>query len=331
MGDENIIECENYLQVIADFFNLGKIISFSEINMGLVNTSWKLITQKGSYVVRKLPSYKTIEELQTEQSIILSLDDSEFSYSLPTPISSFQGEIFFEENNALIWVYEYIEGEVYESLDAFSLEEIAYMFQELHSLPTPSNHQTLKNNLLTKESVMAGLDSAFLVSKEKTDSASKLVQKSYSSFKKFLELITLSSDSIAIIHADITSENILFKEGHLSAILDFEHAGVGSPIEDITVFLQRECSFNNQLDFTKISAFMKIYCENKLFKKEGAQLFFSYALLHYIDDFCYFYWVLQNEPERDVSFEHLEQTANIINWSVENKSKIVDFFREFCE
>ena len=319
------------LQVVADYFNLGKINSFSEINMGLVNTSWKIITQKGKFVIRKLPSYKTKMELETEQKIILHLHNSSFSYSLPTPLISTKNTSFFKKNDELIWVYKYIDGDLYETLDESSLEEIAIMFRELHSISPEEYSNLLKNNLLTKEKILGSLNSALKLSKGKKDEASRLVKKSYSKFIKILESIIIPSDSIAIIHADITSENILFKNGGLSAILDFEHAGVGLPIEDITIFLQRECSSNNQLDFNKMNLFLKKYCEDEPLKKDDAKLFFNYAILHYVDDFCYFYWVLQNEPERDVSFEHLEQTANLIYWTIENKDKILSFLKEFCE
>ena len=61
------------LQEVAYEFALGKIKTYKKSNQGIVNHNWIVTTRRGTYVIRGVPSFRTIRQVQFEQRLIEAL------------------------------------------------------------------------------------------------------------------------------------------------------------------------------------------------------------------------------------------------------------------
>ena len=105
------------------------------------------------------------------------------------------------------------------------------------------------------------------------------------------------------IHRDLISENLLWKEGRLAGVIDFEHvSGSNDPIvKDIAVTMQYCCRDNKArhlLDVDSVRRFLQSYTESHPLSNREIALIPDLMTAGFLDDFAYAFWMLRNDPVR---------------------------------
>ena len=202
-------ELEEYLQS----YSLGNLISYEGIIEGIENTNYKIITDKGCYIL-------TIFEKRVDPEDIPFFIDlhnhlSENNFACPIPIKNKDDNVidFLKSKKAII--ISFLEGEKINSPNPSICEEVGTMVAKLHTI-TKSFNKSRKNSLGLKKW--------------------REIYNSFSNIKehKFLNIIKSIDDELyfleknwpnnlpsGIIHGDLFKDNIFFQNNNLSGVIDF--------------------------------------------------------------------------------------------------------------
>jgi thiamine kinase len=205
---------------VASIPELSGVKHFELLNRGVVNETWRLFTDAGSFVLRQdTPMVKT-----------LGLDrHSEIDVLEIAAKSGLGPTVIWADPDAGLLLTEYIEGVAWSEVDLDShqnLIRIAKRLNYLHRIPT--DLQTLKAVCFSNYAIRYAQQLA-------TSEAEQLAD----------EIIALDeewcSDSSrhVLCHNDLVCSNIIDvqPDGELM-LIDWEYAGCGEPYFDLAVFLQ---------------------------------------------------------------------------------------------
>jgi len=101
----------------------------------------------------------------------------------------------------------------------------------MHQVPTHSVSESIPGQGIDAERRMLSDIDQFETAWRSTGIASLALEMAYGWLRKNISLA--SSGRRAIIHRDVGCHNLLAKDGHLTAILDWETALIGDPAQDI--------------------------------------------------------------------------------------------------
>ncbi len=258
-------------QAIADLYEIGPISDLMPLSLGISNSNYRVEAKGKSYLL-KVSNDKGQQELNQEMSLLLYLAELEFPYSL-TPYKTINNDV----------VYQYVEkfGALFPFLDGIppgpsdiACEEIGRGLASLHSL----QHTDKLNMIRDHEVVGFGAKEVFHFTRSSQCPAD---------FKELFDLMfphqltwfQEHSWEKGIIHGDLYSDNTLFKNEKLQALLDFEQAGRGEYILDIGISISGTCLEKGRLIPPLIRSFLRGYeSVRPLPKEEKLHLADSIAL-----------------------------------------------------
>ncbi len=252
------------IQYIADNYNL-KVLEFAPIVGGNGNSSYKLITQKGKYVLTVCDD-KTLDEVTVMGKLLELLEQHDFPCT----------RVLLSVNKDLITMYMdkpvmlkgYIEGQVFECLDTKMLTQFGAEAAKLNQIPTP--------NYLPKEHPygrslfpqVMGLN----------------IDKKYESWlkKQMNDLERDISPDLprALIHGDLFYDNLLFENTKFNAIIDFEEACHYYRVFELGMAIIGSCVKDTLVDFEKARALVQGYqqiSQLEPIEKDSLQMFVQYA------------------------------------------------------
>ena len=197
------------IEKILGLYELGPLLSFTPMDGGLANSSMKIVTGGGSYVL-SVCDEKEMHEIKRICTVLEYLEDHQF----PTTraIQTRKGESHIDYRGKPLYVKEFIAGEVVEHLNSHQLYEIGAALAMLHQIPPPP-----------------GLQYRFSYGIECFDelnerSSAEAYFQWLSSCRKRVEEARNEPLPRGFVHGDLFFDNILFANGSLVALLDFEEA-----------------------------------------------------------------------------------------------------------
>ncbi len=209
------------------------------------NTTFKILADDNkNYAMRVSTNFrKWPEHIWAESQWLLQLA-AEGSINAPVPILNLQGEpysnhyFFYQGSNIDVIVYPWIEGEV--ARDNPTKEQLFALGQamaKMHQLSKDWEPQGYANFLEVDRPLMVRRDNLFsfeqpLISPE----IYKLLFELRNRSERLFETLKERSDR-QLIHADLHFGNILWDSEGKMSILDFDDAGIGSPLQDIAISL----------------------------------------------------------------------------------------------
>jgi Ser/Thr protein kinase RdoA (MazF antagonist) len=181
------------------------------------------------------------EHIWAESQWLLQLA-AEGSIKAPVPILNLQGEpysnhyFFYQGSNIDVIIYPWIEGEV--ARDNPTEEQLFALGQamaRMHQLSKDWEPQGYANFLDVDRPLMVRRDNLFsfqqpLISPEIYQLLFELRSRSEKLFDSLKERFDRQ-----LIHADLHIGNILWDSEGKMSILDFDDAGIGSPLQDIAI------------------------------------------------------------------------------------------------
>lgn len=208
MATYTVLTRELVEQIIGNY-PVGTVTEFYPLDGGLANSSMKVVTETGTYVL-SVCDEKDFSEVDRLCSILHYLDEQDF----PTTkvIASNDGALHLVYNDKPVYLKKFIEGEVISPLDAEKTGEVGAALAWLHAIPSHP-----------------GLLDHFSYGKESFEELRGVTSDNeYLTwlFKRQQQIVAGCSDALptGFIHGDLFYDNMLFTDNRLGAILDFEEA-----------------------------------------------------------------------------------------------------------
>jgi homoserine kinase type II len=222
---------------ISEGFGLGDVDHWRPIAAGTINSNFEIATRRGRYFVR-INEGKSLEDVAWEGELSAHLAES--GVPTPVPLRSFDGARLVEHRGLLISAFPWLRGHHPRAGEVVpeAAHEIGRALAGIH---------------------VAGLD--FRGARRAGIYTWPLIRERFEGFRTstdpaLAQAIAILGEELAtidaraaerdalprsIIHGDLFRDNVLFDDGHLVALLDFEQASDGAPVYDLAVALNDWC------------------------------------------------------------------------------------------
>jgi len=297
------------IQDIADNYNL-KVIEFAPIDGGNGNSSYKLTTQKGKYVLTVCDD-KTLDEVTVMGKLLLLLQQHNFPCT--RVISSINKDLITLYRDKPVMLKGYIEGQVFECLDAEMLVQLGAETARLNQIPAPNYLPTEHPYGRSHFPQVVGLN----------------IDAKYEVWLK-KQIDDLERDIApdlprALIHGDLFFDNLLFEKTNFNAIIDFEEACHYYRTFELGMAIIGSCVEDMIVDFEKARALVQGYQQISPLEqneKESLQMFVQYAAT------ATSYWRFNKynieSPEADKASKHWQMVELAESVNTVSKTKFID-------
>jgi len=246
---------EAHLKEFFSKYDLGKVLKYEEIKEGIENTNYYVELEKGKFILTLYEKRVEEKDLPFFISLMKNLFDKKFPS--PEPIINRNGNYISEILNKKAAVVSFLEGKAKKILEPNECYEIGIHTAKLHLITNKLNGK--RENKLSVNSWRE------LYNKVKID-CSKIYKDLPNIIEKNLDIIEKNwpkSIPSGIIHADLFSDNIFFKNKKLSGIIDYYFSCNDFYAFEIAICLNALCfeGKNENLSFnvTKAKRFIDGY------------------------------------------------------------------------
>lgn len=197
------------VEQILNNYPVGKLREFQSLDGGLANSSMKVVTESGTYVL-SVCDEKDFSEINRLCAILHYLEEADF----PTTrvIATHEGAFYVAYDGKPVYLKRYIEGDVMSPLDNSQVFKVGSALARLHAI---APHESLLGHFSYGIESFAELEE----SAGENDFLKWL-------FERRSEIAAGCTDTLprGFVHGDLFYDNMLFVNGELAAILDFEEA-----------------------------------------------------------------------------------------------------------
>ena len=246
---------ENELKKFFFNYNLGKLLNYKEIKEGIENTNYFIQTEKGKFILTLYE--KRVEERDLPLFISLMRNLFDKNFPSPEPIVNKNGNYISEILEKKAAVVSFLDGYAKKILNPSDCHEVGINTAKLHLITkdlTGKRENKLSVNSWRK-----------IYNKVKKD-CSKIHTNLPEIIEKNLDVIERNwpkNIPSGIIHADLFSDNIFFKDDKLSGIIDYYFSCYDFYAFEIAICLNALCfeGMNENLSFniTKSKKFIDGY------------------------------------------------------------------------
>ncbi len=264
MANYSTIE-KKELERLLCAYDVGQVFDYHELKGGLANSSFKINSDQGSYILT-ICDEKNFDEVRSMVNLLNLLKEKKF----PTTriVKTRKGHDIVEYKKKPVLLKKYIDGRVADDLSTGMLLQLGQAVFTLHEIPVPRNLcENFAFGLESFEDVInADLDHPF---------PQWLKEK-----KGYLQYHISEDLPRGLAHGDIFYDNMLYVGGRLKAIIDFEEACHYYKVFDLGMCALGCCVENGHISLDKVRAFVKGYEQGRELETEERvqlRLFIEYA------------------------------------------------------
>ena len=264
MANYSTIERKD-LETLLCAYDVGEILDFHELKGGLANSSFKINSAHGSYILT-ICDEKNVNEVQSMVNLLNLLNEKKFPTTRIVKTRNRDNTVAYKGKPVLL--KKYIDGLVEANLTTGMLLQIGQAVFTLHEIPVPKNlRQKFAYGLESFEDVIdSGMDHPFpqWLKEKKADLQYHIIQ-------------TLPR---GLVHGDIFCDNMLYVNDRLEAIIDFEEACHYYKIFDLGMCALGCCVENGHVLPDKVRALIQGYERGRKLETEERKqlrLFIEYA------------------------------------------------------
>jgi len=236
---------------ILALYGLDREHQLTPLSLGISNSNYKIEVSGKSYLL-KVSNDKNKDELQEEQDILALLKKNGYPYSLK-PFRCLNGEIVYQLENFIGVLYPFVEGIPPGPSDSTCFE-IGAALGKLHKLNTTGQ----ENQIRSYSNVGFG-PREILKYIDGPNAEKKYIEKFFEVFPDKLQTLRDTDFPCGVIHGDLYYDNTLFKNDHLTAVLDFEQAGWGEYLLDLGISISGTCLEKGRIIHPLIASYIKGY------------------------------------------------------------------------
>jgi len=311
-GGDCSLRIPREIEDAASAWSIGRILTCRRATRGVVNRNFILGTTDGKYVLRQVSRahHQTPRDLEFELAYLDYLKHAGFPYQIPTAIATTKGSLFENVQGHYFWVYKFLEGSVVEKLNETHLAQLAKMMAEYHLLIERSALDNGKpaSDLYNRTATLNEIEKY----RRETLQKNKIARNERTLLEESAKMILILRDlndgpdqkpRLCPIHRDLISENLIWKQGKLAGVIDFEHvSGTNDPVvKDIAVTMQyccRDRRVTHQLDIDSARQFLQSYTDSHPLSDGEIALIPNLMTAGFADDFAFALWMQRNNPDR---------------------------------
>ncbi|XYI03552.1 phosphotransferase [Sorangium sp. So ce1128] len=316
---------------IIGTYGLGAVLRHESTVGGAVNQNWVVQTTHAKIVLRCVAVERAPEDLSFEHAFIEYLAGVPVPYELPVPLKTRCGATFLSWSGRLFWAYRYIAGDTHVFDDESPLQiaramanlhdaasradiglgkptstpfQLDWLIAEMEASRHPSDERWLDDPRFTyyRDRIDAVVD---MVSRQNGDG--------YDELQRFP------------IHGDWSWDNVVFREGRIHGLLDFDNARLDTAIRDLTCYIQGDCiraPGSYILDVETARPVIAEYRRHRPLSRQELLLIPEIAAAELADGFWWKYHELVNGRADAVSLDALKSIFEGIRWYTDNGPSI---------
>ena len=236
-------------------YSLGKLINFKEIKEGIENTNYFIELEKGKFILTLYE--KRVEEKDLPFFVGLMKNLFNKKFPCPEPIINKNGSYISTILNKKAAVVSFLDGEEKKNLDPDDCYEVGIYAAKLHLIT--KDLVAKRKNKLSVESWREIYSKIKKNCSKIHNDLPKIIEKNLNEIEKNWPKNIPSG----IIHADLFSDNIFFKNKKISGIIDYYFSCNDFYAFEIAICLNALCfeGKNENLSFnvTKAKKFIDGY------------------------------------------------------------------------
>lgn len=289
------------LHLLLEQYDLGVVLHISPIEGGQANSSLKVSTVKGDFTL-SICDEKNGEEIQNLTTILENLEEHNFPTTRLVKTKDDRSFIFHKSKP--VYIKKFLRGNTINELTPKMVQQVGRSMAYLHSLKPPvSIGNSFPYGIEAFEDLLG-------------ESISHQYLDWLAEKKSYLELAIDPDMPKGFIHGDVFWDNLLFEDGSLVAILDFEEACHFYKLFDIGMASVGCCSNNGCFNFPLIKKLLSSYAAISPFtsrEKSQLNIFVEYSAV--AASFWRFrqYNVRHPTPEKADSYKELSSLADQIH------------------
>ena len=260
---------ESNLKEFFQKYNLGNILNYKGIQEGIENTNYSIKTDKGKYILTVYEKRVEQKDLPFFMSLMKNLFDANFPS--PEPIINRNGNYITEISGKKAAVVSFLNGVAKKNLSPEDCQAVGIQAAKLHEIT---------KNLNGKRENKLSINSWRKIYENVKKDCSKIHPDLIETVEKNLNEIEKNWPNkipSGIIHADLFSDNIFFKENKLTGIIDFYFSCNDFYAFEIAICLNALCfegkKENLSFNVTKAKKFIDGYSSiRELSEKEKISL-----------------------------------------------------------
>ncbi len=246
------------LEIIKNY-QLGDLRRYEVLEGGIINTSFKIETNKGKFIVQKLSrifNEKIIEDYLYVQSYLRTNE-----VFVPILLSSKEGKYYYKNGNEIWRVFEYIPHEKISSITPSMAYSIGETLGRFHEVMKKSDFHP-NSNITELHNTKRIIERLYNVFNNKNNlKKSERVKEEYKLINQMIEKHYLPEDlPKTIIHGDPKVDNFLFRDEKVKAVIDLDTLMEASELIDIGDALRSMCK-DKDYNFVpeSLNAFLRGY------------------------------------------------------------------------
>jgi Ser/Thr protein kinase RdoA (MazF antagonist) len=262
-------------------YGLGEFKSCKYILDGHANYTFSFKTGEGEYIVQiigeKFNKDKK-EEMEMQFKVLSYLNKKKFPYEIPLPLKS-KGGFFMNLGGKKLWAYKKVLGNTKGIYTANELRDLAKV--------TAIYHEHIKNFKVKGKFWMAHdfLEKRFkkMVKVKAKNKEDKLMLENIEFFRKLLEgLKRVDYGKKGLMtHADLSGDNVIFRNGKIKGMIDFNNLEYLPKVNDIAVTIYEILNKKGILDKKKIDIYLREYRKWSSLSKKEEELIVPFVLRYY--------------------------------------------------
>ncbi len=253
------------------FFDVGRLLRYSPTTGGIENSNYFVSTTQGEFVLTLLERepYAGPEFL----NLMLALDAAGLPVSTPLPDRQGRLELVVQGKSALL--QPRLPGGHVRVPTALQLTALGRLVARIHIAA-----KTISTRMPAYPRDAGWLQStAASLSGQIRYNAAAALESSVATLSSILARTDAQQLPSGVIHGDIFRDNVLFRDGQLTGIIDFHHAARGTLIYDLAVVANDWCcDGSGQLSLEKTIALLKGYHDERPLTRQELWFFSPFRL-----------------------------------------------------
>ena len=236
------------LNRILSYYPFSNLIDYQMIKQGFANENFKVVTSKGTWLLRNCVEQDRQSILQ-EMNLMKLLKKVNFPTAYPR--ERMDGAFLTELPEGRFVFYDFIPGGI-PQLNKQTVVEIALAVATLNSL---DNFEDIsKKNKINLDACFHLIDTGDFHKYPYT-----AITDEFQSWTKELSQSLNKSLPTGLIHGDVFPDNTFFQGDKLIAIIDFEEFAIDTLLFDVGMTIHGFCYINNHLDPVLFETFLENY------------------------------------------------------------------------
>jgi len=279
---------------VLKHYCIGSCISFERLNFGTFGANYKLLTTENAFILKV-----TGIGANTNSELAYNFIESMRASGLPclTPVLSSKKMVFIEIEHRKFELFRFTEA----TSSKISISEIAQIAEKVAKLSLL--------NIPFEPSALSKENSSSFIELEKGISAIQLnvfnINELFAERTQRFTCIKNLNLPKGLIHGNLNSGNVLFENGKLSAIIDFDSLSYDYLIIEIGIAINNFCYSKNKLNPKLVQTFLTEY--NALRKLSFEELSHLPCVIQYSA-----LVILYNSLQKNFSFEPTKKQINYI-------------------